>query len=139
MKTLYKMSSLNSMRSALTALALFSTLASFGCKKQDAAVLVTVGGGDGFRIPQDIDTLRIDTYDLSNTRLIISQTYTLQPGTAFPFTVLLVDSGTDYSAIKIIATATLTGNNRPVAEGEADDVSLEDGKTVDATITLAAQ
>ena len=125
------------LRGCLAAFAAAMALTAAGCKKQDAAILVTVNGQ--YRIPQDVDTLRIDTYDSSNTRLIISQSYTLEPGQDFPFTVLLVDSGTDYSAVKIIATATLTGNNRPVGVGEADDVSLDDGKTVDASITLADQ
>jgi len=108
-----------------------------GCKSQYPAVYVTINGA--YRIPQDVDGLLLAIYDDATNDLIISKTYALQPGTNFPFTVTLVDSGASYSTIKVIANATLTGSNQPVATGEADQISLESGGTVEASIDLMSE
>ena len=104
-------------------------------------MLLTINGQ--YRIPQDLDTLRVDIYSASSADAgtgaeISSQTFTnllnYSPN-GFPFTVLLDDSGAMHDSIDVIVTGTVMGATQPVGMGEVF-VQLKSGATVDAAVDL---
>ncbi len=120
----------------LGAALLLAALTLSSCKGQYPAVLLTISTapGNSFRIPTDADGLRLDVYDDANNQLIITKGFTLQAGTNFPYTVTLVETGSEHAKIKINATVTLQGAQ--VGTGSIDNVAMSDGSTATAAISI---
>jgi hypothetical protein len=105
-----------------------------GCKSQDPAIFLSISGA--YRIPLDADSLRLDVYDVSSAKLLVTQTFPLAAGVHFPFTVTVDDTSGNASSVMLIATATLsTPSQHAVGTGKTT-VSLEGGATVNAAIAL---
>ena len=118
---------------ALAACALAAcALLSAGCKKQDAAIRLTIRGQ--FLIPSNADTLVLDVRE--NNQTIIQQTYPLAPPTSFPTNVVIVQSGASHPSVKL--NVTLGKDNRVVGRGSID-ADFVSGTTVDIAIDVLPQ
>jgi len=105
-----------------------------GCKSQDPAIFLSIKGA--YRIPNDADNLRLDVYDVTSAKLLVTQTFPLAAGVNFPFTVTVDDTSGSHSSVTLIATATLaTPSQHAVGTGNTT-VSLASGATVKASIDL---
>ena len=109
-----------------------------GCQQQDAALRVDVSGP--FRMAVDADTLVVDVLDWPSKVTIDHHSFPLTPSTAWPTSIVLVQSGAAHPSVKIHVT--LYQSNRLVGRGVvgADDaVDFADGTTTDVTVPVLPQ